>query len=35
MKCPSCGREFPLKDFINNMDEKMEGFLENVHMDRF
>lgn len=35
MKCEACGQEFPLKDFINEMDEKMEAFLENVYMDRF
>lgn len=35
MKCPACNREFPLVDFINEMDEKMENFLQNVYMDRF
>ncbi|MBD5646582.1 MAG: hypothetical protein HDQ89_02815 [Desulfovibrio sp.] len=34
MRCPGCGKSFPLKDFIGNADEAMEQFLENVYCDR-
>lgn len=32
--CPSCGRNYPLGDFIAQADEIMERFLENVYCDR-
>lgn len=34
MRCPACGYNAPLKDFIGNADEAMERFLENVYCDR-
>lgn len=34
MRCPACGAEYPLKDFISNADQAMEHFLENVYFDR-
>lgn len=34
MHCPSCGRKYPLKDFISKADSAMEKFLENVYCDR-
>lgn len=34
MSCPACHKNFPLKDFIGQIDEAMENFMENVYCDR-
>ena len=34
MRCPACGKVYPLKDFIAQADEAMEAFLEQTYMDR-
>ena len=34
MRCPSCGKHFPLRDFVSRADAAMEQFLENVYCDR-
>lgn len=34
MRCPQCGREYPLRDYIGKADKAMEDFLENVYVDR-
>lgn len=34
MLCPSCGKRFPLEQFISQADEAMERFLENLYFDR-
>lgn len=34
MYCASCRRQFELKDFIPQMDEAMEEFLENLYSNR-
>ena len=34
IKCPVCGKNYDLKEMINQADEAMEKFLENVYMDR-
>ncbi len=34
MFCPTCRKEFPLQNFIPQMDEVMEEFLENLYSDR-
>lgn len=34
MRCQNCRGKWPLKDFIQNADQAMEEFLENVYCDR-
>ena len=34
MRCPACGRRFPLEQFISQADEAMERFLEGLYCDR-
>ncbi len=34
MFCPTCQKSFPLQDFIPQMDEAMEEFLENLYTNR-
>ncbi|MBO4335061.1 MAG: hypothetical protein J5846_04395 [Desulfovibrio sp.] len=34
MRCPSCEKCFPLKEFIPKADAAMEKFMENVYCDR-
>lgn len=34
MRCPSCGAEFPLQEYIRQADDAMENFLENVYCNR-
>ena len=34
MRCKSCGREYPLQNYIAKADEAMEAFLEQVYVDR-
>lgn len=34
MFCASCQKTFPLQDFIPQIDETMENFLENLYSDR-
>lgn len=34
MHCPHCSVDYPLNDYINQADEAMELFLENVYFDR-
>ena len=34
LRCKSCHGQWPLKDFIQQADEAMERFLENVYCDR-
>ena len=34
MRCPSCGAEFPLQEYIRQADDAMESFLENVYCNR-
>lgn len=34
MRCPFCGKRFPLEQFISQADEVMERFLENLYFDR-
>lgn len=32
--CPSCGRTYPVQQYIQEADEAMETFLEQVYCDR-
>ena len=34
MQCPECGKRFALKQFIPEMDQVMEEFLERLYSDR-
>ncbi len=34
MRCVQCQKEFPLKDFVQYMDEELETFLEASFCDR-
>ncbi len=34
MGCPSCGKDYPLKEFIGQSDKAMDDFLDNVYLDR-
>lgn len=34
MSCAACQKDFPLRDFISQMDDAMENFLEQVYSDR-
>ena len=34
MRCPFCGKRFPLERFISQADEAMERFLEGLYVDR-
>ncbi len=34
MRCPECGRRFPLQRFISQADDAMERFLEGLYVDR-
>lgn len=34
MRCPECGRRFPLREFIAKADDVMEHFLESLYVDR-
>lgn len=34
MQCPACKSSWPFADFINQADEAMEEFMENVYVDR-
>lgn len=34
MQCSACRRTFPLKQFISQMDDVMEEFLERLYADR-
>lgn len=34
LQCPACKTRFPLESYINDMDEVLEEFLENVYCDR-
>ncbi|WP_443660808.1 dual CXXC motif small (seleno)protein, partial [Desulfovibrio sp.] len=34
MRCPFCGKRFPLEQFISQADEAMERFLEGLYFDR-
>ncbi|MCR5814247.1 MAG: hypothetical protein K6G15_07130 [Desulfovibrio sp.] len=34
MRCPTCQKQFPLKEFIPKADTAMEEFMENVYCDR-
>ncbi|MBQ9407089.1 MAG: hypothetical protein IJU37_10205 [Desulfovibrio sp.] len=34
MRCPDCGKRFPLSEYIERADEAMERFLESVYLDR-
>lgn len=34
MRCPFCGKRFPLEQFISQADEAMERFLEVLYFDR-
>jgi len=34
MFCPTCGKRFPVSEYIAQADEAMEGFLDQVYCDR-
>lgn len=34
MHCPVCRKDFALNDFVKDMDEAMELFLEQIYSDR-
>ncbi|MDE5832936.1 MAG: hypothetical protein K2H64_08130 [Desulfovibrio sp.] len=34
MRCDACGSSWPLSEFINQADEAMEEFIQNVYIDR-
>lgn len=34
MVCPKCRSSGPLSDYINQADEALEEFMENVYVDR-
>lgn len=34
MRCPVCGKVYPVKDFIDRADKVMEEFIGNVYCDR-
>ena len=34
MFCPTCGKRFPLSEYIALADETMEEFLNSVYCDR-
>ncbi len=34
MRCPHCGKSYPLSDFIRQADKAMEDFLDKCYLDR-
>ncbi len=34
MFCPTCGKRFPVAEYIAQADEAMENFLDQVYCDR-
>lgn len=34
MECSACGTSFPLKEYVREMDDALERFLENVMCNR-
>ncbi len=34
MRCPACGKTYPLGEFVARADDAMEKFMENVYCDR-
>ena len=34
VRCTSCGKQYPLQEYIQEADRAMEEFLENVYVDR-
>ena len=34
MRCPSCQKTYPLRDYIARADKAMEDFLDNCYVDR-
>ena len=32
--CTKCAQDYPLKEYISEMDEPLEGFLEKLYLDR-
>lgn len=34
LHCEKCGKDFPLQQYIPEMDDALEQFMENVYCDR-
>ncbi|MEG2171874.1 MAG: dual CXXC motif small (seleno)protein [Desulfovibrionaceae bacterium] len=34
LHCASCDRDFPLREYIQDMDDILEDFMENVYCNR-